>query len=222
MDLARHSDPKLTLRTYAKVTMHNLARVLDGLPKANATPTSERQTLRATGTDDATSGMETGPQKGPHSGPHSQHDSVRVSAAWRDQREHFGERRGGSQSLAIAGASDAVRHGAASSGQVGDKGFEPLLSESESLANAGNKGLAAYDPHSGPHFAGAAEHPALAPDAAPDPDLVAVVAAWPTLALALRAGVLALVRVGLTSGNGSDHPPTPPAGRGTSTQGGRR
>ena len=133
MGLARHSDPKLTLRTYAKVSMHNLARVLDGMPNANTTPTSERQTLRATGTDDATSGMDRGPkhgpQKGPHSGPHSQHDSVRVSAASRDG--HYDAPAGGAdrKPLQIAGLDDEAQRGAASCENAPrrTRTFDPLI-----------------------------------------------------------------------------------------------
>jgi hypothetical protein len=54
------------VKTYAKVGMHNLARVLDGLPTANAQPTKpEQEVLRATGTD---MGSVLCPQKSPQSG----------------------------------------------------------------------------------------------------------------------------------------------------------
>jgi len=40
MDLARHSDPKLTMRTYARVRLHNLSAVVDRA--ASASPASPR------------------------------------------------------------------------------------------------------------------------------------------------------------------------------------
>ncbi len=52
MELARHSDPKLTLRTYARVGMHSLSKVLDGMPGSDRTPERQAEALRATGTDD--------------------------------------------------------------------------------------------------------------------------------------------------------------------------
>ena len=54
-DLARHSDPKLTMNVYTKLGIHDLAGALDRLP-ATTLPRPDRDTLRATGTDDATAG----------------------------------------------------------------------------------------------------------------------------------------------------------------------
>ncbi len=53
MELARHSDPKLTMKTYARTGIHALGGVLDRLPGTDAPPAPERQRLRATGTTDA-------------------------------------------------------------------------------------------------------------------------------------------------------------------------
>ena len=44
MELARHSDPKLTMKTYARVRLHDLSAVLERLPSSAAAP------LKATGT----------------------------------------------------------------------------------------------------------------------------------------------------------------------------
>lgn len=56
MELARHSDPPLTTRTYGRVGLHSLARVLEAMPhaKSPSTTQTERSRLRATGTDDET------------------------------------------------------------------------------------------------------------------------------------------------------------------------
>ena len=50
-ELARHSDPKLTLNVYSKLGVHDLSGALDGLP--SLAPTApQRERLRATGTCD--------------------------------------------------------------------------------------------------------------------------------------------------------------------------
>ena len=51
-ELARHSDPKLTMNVYTKLGIHDLAGALDRLP-ATAPDRPDHDTLRATGTDDA-------------------------------------------------------------------------------------------------------------------------------------------------------------------------
>ncbi|MFA7237980.1 MAG: site-specific integrase [Phycisphaeraceae bacterium] len=49
-ELARHSDPRLTMNTYTRLGVHDLTGALDALP--DATPAnSEPHTMRATGTD---------------------------------------------------------------------------------------------------------------------------------------------------------------------------
>jgi len=51
-ELARHSDPKLTMNVYTRLGVHDLAGALDGLP---GEPSDDRQaeTMKATGTDHA-------------------------------------------------------------------------------------------------------------------------------------------------------------------------
>lgn len=51
-ELARHSDPKLTMNIYTKLGVHDLAGALDRLPRLMP-PRPDRDALRATGTDDA-------------------------------------------------------------------------------------------------------------------------------------------------------------------------
>lgn len=50
MDLARHSDPKLTMDRYSHTRLADRAEALEGLPDLDARP--DRESLRATGTDD--------------------------------------------------------------------------------------------------------------------------------------------------------------------------
>ncbi len=49
MELARHSDPKLTLRTYARMSLADLGDAVPALPGRDSDPTT--QAARATGTD---------------------------------------------------------------------------------------------------------------------------------------------------------------------------
>jgi integrase len=57
MALARHSDPRLTMKRYSRVGVQDTARALDALPKLSGGP-DERQELRATGTDYVTSAQD--------------------------------------------------------------------------------------------------------------------------------------------------------------------
>jgi len=52
-ELARHSDPKLTMNVYTRLGVHDLTGALDGLPNTKTDDDSQRHVLRATGTDDA-------------------------------------------------------------------------------------------------------------------------------------------------------------------------
>ena len=83
-ELARHSDPKLTMNVYTKLGVHDLAGALDRLPTAT-TERPGRDTLRATGTDVA-AGID-------HSSRHSssnanQCDQARLCAASTDHDDH--------------------------------------------------------------------------------------------------------------------------------------
>jgi hypothetical protein len=53
MHLARHSDPKLTMRRYGKLRRHDLAAAMQRFPHfLPERPKTESQALSATGTDD--------------------------------------------------------------------------------------------------------------------------------------------------------------------------
>ncbi len=65
--------------------------------------------------------------------------------------------------------------------------FDPLIKSQTGAVE--NKGLTAHPPHHAPQ---SVANPA--PNAPADPELAAVVATWPTLPPAIRAGVLAIVR----------------------------
>ena len=126
MELARHSDPKLTLKTYARVGMHNLTRVLDGMPKTDTRPTRETETLRATGTDDhAISCSNATPQETPH----SMRGMEKRSAEPRSERDNSPTVVGGGKPLRIAELGTAARSGAAfcESAPRRTRTFDPLI-----------------------------------------------------------------------------------------------
>src|SRR5262249_59333358 len=53
MQLARHSDPKLTMARYGRAQLHDLGEAVRRLPALLTDPQPESQALRATGTDSA-------------------------------------------------------------------------------------------------------------------------------------------------------------------------
>ena len=79
-DLVRHSDPKLTMNTYAKLGVHDFASALKGLPGL-CTPEKPRR-LRATGTDHARASDASDPHLVRHQ---LGRESARISAAGRDE-----------------------------------------------------------------------------------------------------------------------------------------
>ena len=106
-ELARHSDPKLTMNVYTKLGIHDLAGALDRLPGLSPSQ-PDRSVLRATGTGDAAMI------------DHQQYarqcarESVRPSATVSDD-DGTGTRRFDSRkSFTGADMSDAARSGAAS------------------------------------------------------------------------------------------------------------
>ena len=108
MELARHSDPKLTLKTYARVGMHNLGRVLDRLP-GTARPNRDAETLRATGTDAADAAEPRSRNTGATRLAAINGDGVRASAT--GPGRHAGAHRRATISLS-GGCGNSVRSGA--------------------------------------------------------------------------------------------------------------
>tara|TARA_Y100000588_G_scaffold300283_1_gene321778 strand:- start:2671 stop:3258 length:588 start_codon:yes stop_codon:yes gene_type:complete len=104
--LARHSDPKLTMNVYTKLGFHDLVGALDGLPAMGPT-TAAPQSLRATGTYDSS------PTKDPPQIPQqSARETVQSEATRRDAHHrsgHQGEKR---KSFKIAEKRNATRHNA--------------------------------------------------------------------------------------------------------------
>ena len=126
MELARHSDPKLTLKTYARVGLHSLAKVLDGLPPTDHQTGDALESMRATGTDGR--GLEPAGNT-PQKSPHSADGEARLSATLRDG-EAAPLRKGGSRKrLRLADLGTAARHGAApcENAPRRTRTFDPLI-----------------------------------------------------------------------------------------------
>jgi integrase/recombinase XerD len=98
MTLARHADPKLTLKTYAKVDLCSLSRVLDRMSRPVGNPSKAAEKLRATGTDSC-------PQKSPQSSL----KPVQTRATRCDDIRSDSESESDGKGLRIAGLRDSVR-----------------------------------------------------------------------------------------------------------------
>lgn len=208
MELARHSDPRLTLKTYARVGMHNLARVLDGMPKAGMRPDREADTLRATGTDDSVRNTDSerkadpllsSETRCPQKSPHSLRGSGKVSAAWRGECDQPGAVPDDRNTLVLAVLDDAARRGAADRQNAGEGTRTPNLLIRSQTVQSENKAHSDDCPHSGPQTGAGIGFVSRFPDPT-DPDLSALVAAWPTIPPAVRAGIVALVKATGTGG----------------------
>ena len=133
----RHSDPRLTLRTYAKVQIHDLGAILENMP-GPASDSPQAQQARATGTygraqpGPARRAAEITPPPShaesvplrvgahgrnrnidgnqcPHPGPQSADDSVRVGAAWCEAESDTGTDHERRNPLRLAGLCGSVR-----------------------------------------------------------------------------------------------------------------
>ena len=68
-ELARHSDPRLTIGRYSHARLHDLQGALDALPSTTPSePYSQPQAMRATGTDDQTAEVVRGQMRGQYGG----------------------------------------------------------------------------------------------------------------------------------------------------------
>jgi len=68
-ELARHSDPRLTIGRYSHARLHDLQGALDALPSTTPSePYSQPQAMRATGTEDQTTEVVRGQMRGQYGG----------------------------------------------------------------------------------------------------------------------------------------------------------
>ncbi len=99
MELARHSDPKLTMKTYAKVRLHDLGSVLEGMQGAESKPAEER--AKATGTYGAAAAQ------CPRPGPQSADESGPLAAIGCDEPGRAGSEQGTHNPLQLAGLGES-------------------------------------------------------------------------------------------------------------------
>ena len=182
--LARHSTPVLTMNTYSRATLLDVAGAVEGLgdllTKQPTRPEAQQQ--RATGTYGRAD-----------SAPSSDH-----------QNDHYGKAQEGSawHSRASVRAADCSEPSAASKpesatipggfrGKEAEKG-ERLRSESNRRWRICNPASEPVSPEDGTGFPEVTTTATTA--AAADRDLAAVVEAWSSLPPAVRAGILAMVQ----------------------------
>jgi site-specific recombinase XerD len=209
-ELARHSDPRLTIGRYSHARLHDLRGALDALPSTTPSEShSQPQAMRATGTDDQTAEVARGQMRGQYGGKTVQNVASR------------GERHGistgsGSRTEAVEEASPNVLS------------LRGLATKKPRPARRGERaegtGLEPARDFSPPHFQSDATCPdspgkTLVPEgmgadagaiemksAHDDADLGVIIDAWPTLPEAIRSSILAMVTAGrcggLTDGQG--------------------
>jgi len=114
-ELARHSDPKLTMNIYTKLGVHDLSAALDRLPKLPSPPQPER--LRATGTDNASAGNPADPHLFPHQ---LGRETQQPGAAGRTDAPNVGTADATRNSFSATDIRDHARNGAAEGGKGGD------------------------------------------------------------------------------------------------------
>ncbi len=105
-ELARHSDPKLTMNIYSKLGIHDLAGALECLPGAGS-GAPERERMRATGTDDARAEATTSPRLYPQQ---LERESKRPRATPCDDGTPGGTLASKRKTPMIAESSEPVRH----------------------------------------------------------------------------------------------------------------
>ncbi len=104
-ELARHSDPKLTMNTYTRLGVHDLAGALDRLPAVQS-PRPESETMRATGTDDASA---TRDEKRPQYTTQRERETLRINTKLRDESAQCADERSAQKPLQNKAQSDTVQ-----------------------------------------------------------------------------------------------------------------
>ncbi len=179
-ELARHSTPVLTLGRYAHVRLADLRKALPTVPTGDK-PTAEPAKLKATGTDDAApnqTSTETSAPPAHQAGRETVRSGATNCEATGNLRLVGSER----NTLGFAGKSETPRSGAGLCDKRGRRGSNPQPPDRQS-----GKDLKI----SRENQTSEAERTTGAPN---DPDLAAVLNAWPSLPAALRAGILAMVK----------------------------
>ena len=106
MELSRHSDPRLTMKTYARVRIHSLARVLDNMPTHVTKPCPE--VAKATGTFGRSIPQLDSPQNSPQTAQkHAESGALTRAMSVNESRDNAG-----ANSLKFTGLRDIAHTGA--------------------------------------------------------------------------------------------------------------
>ncbi len=113
-ELARHSDPKLTMNVYTRLGVHDLASALNALPDlGGGNPEEQRSELRATGSmDNRPMTTDRPPQKPQQIPQQLGREAVRLRAVPRMDGDRALDADDSAGPLQTAGQSDIVRHNA--------------------------------------------------------------------------------------------------------------
>ena len=189
-ELARHSDPKLTLGVYTHLTVNDRAAALDALP--GVTPqTPRRESAKATGTYDAR--PESGEPLAAHSAARRGHKTPQVVSTRHDDRLDS-EGDGGIQSPLSdrtwqrSSRPDNTQTPVAQLDRASVFGTEAPSSQTaipKEDTTPATAARSAYD----------SAQPSKPPISRPElpPDLSKIIDAWPTLPEAVKAGIRAMV-----------------------------
>ena len=108
-ELARHSDPRLTIGRYAHTRIHDLAGALESLPGEPLPPGRDTTSMKATGTDDHR------PHSALHQAQQSGRDWTRSGAKACDEEGLTSKKRKSPRTLKNKGLGESERGGAAAS-----------------------------------------------------------------------------------------------------------
>ena len=116
-ELARHSDPRLTMNVYCRLGVRDLAGALDSLPSLVGN-TPERERMRATGTDDARAEPPTDPRLKPRQ---LERESVRPGATSCDDGSLAARSGNDRKVLPVAEKRDSARRDATGNKKATDR-----------------------------------------------------------------------------------------------------
>ena len=186
-DLARHSDPKLTMNTYTKLGIHDLTTALESLPDASPSA-PDRQALKATGTDDAKADP-------PQCPPQRKCELVLPDASECDKGKATSRTHDDHKPLPFADVCDTVQPDASSSENAlyRTRTYDPLIKSQQGHSVTSDKAedcsTRDCDPSCTPSN--------CVESCARDMDLQELVMAWGDLPKSFRTGITVLIRATL-------------------------
>ena len=187
-ELARHSDPKLTMNVYTSLGIHDLTGALDALPDmTDNTPSAEP--LRATGTYDGSAEFTATPPQ--LNSQQLARETVRAAANRRAGSGRDCESTVASKPLKTSIKCDPMRSHAVGGQNTGDwTRTSDLRAMNPPLVSTSAEEQATYD---GDEIAPNQNLNSSNAEPPVDPNLQTIIEAWPSLSEPLRAAVLTIV-----------------------------